>query len=195
MRVKYILMRYPAMRESAVAFVRMESDVIGKVLPRLGKATGSDVVYNGKHVQILLLNDRLRGDVREFWRRIRAYSLSEDAQKLGLTLDQVIPLHMLQAVEQGHARRDTFDDTLDWWRTRAGRQTWVYTALELNAMWEGRGPNCPKYDGGDIRRSPAEYFSAWRMPSQAGKSGGFRGNCFLNPRCDIICGVRDAQSQ
>ncbi len=152
MRTEDILMCHPSMRDSVVAFVHMDGDVVGKVLPRLGKATGSDVIHNGRRVQIFLLNDRLRSDTDfqlEVWRRIdRICPLSEDARRLGLTLEQLVLMHLLQAVERVHAMpigRDTFSDTLDWWRTRAGRQTWMCTALELRAMWgQGGGSNCAK---------------------------------------------------
>jgi hypothetical protein len=143
MRIKDILLDHPTIERSVVAFVSMEGNIAGKVLLRLEYGTNSDVLHNAQRVQVFILNDRLRRDPgfqREVWRRMdMTGSLRENAHRLGLTLDQVILMHLLQAVSRGYVNPtgpDTFSDTLDWWGTRKGRSVCRQTALEFRVMWE-----------------------------------------------------------
>ena len=107
----------------------LKADVVGAVLPIRG---GSPVT--------LILNEKLITDQSycdEVLDRIDACCQIEDMEAAGVTLAELVMLHMLCCVEHGHADPrglDVFQDDFYFWESYAGRRMWLEAALEIDDM-------------------------------------------------------------
>ena len=150
LRTRDILCRYCKEEQAVVVFISMEDNVVGKLIPCLARGDGAEVVYNAKHSLVFLLNEKLRadGDYQvDVWRRAdQAFPVSEIARQLGLTLDQVVLVHMMQRLELGHCdptAKTVMADSIGEWASWKGNKSWLYVEMDLQSMWDHRKTKAP----------------------------------------------------